>query len=551
MLRFGSLFSGVGGADMGLVAAGMVPAWACEIDRQARAVYRRHFPGVPIHLDIKELRGASLEPVDLLFFGSPCQDLSQAGGRAGLAGERSGLFHEAMRIVDEMAAPPRIAIWENVRGALSSNGGDDFAAVLTEMGRRWSGVAYRILDLQYFGPPQRRERVFVVGHSGGWRRAAEVLFEPEGVRWNPPARRKAGQTAAGTIEASACRSCGAGTPVSALTTHALVGHAEYGAQPPALRAKGGDYGGGSEALVAFGGANTVGPVDVAARLGCNESGSGYRIDFESDTLVMSPPAPDYPLWRCPDCGEIFRDEHAVIGSEIAPPECSLCGGERASIACLPDVAHTLRGEGALASEDGTGRGTPLVLAFQERFRGDDGRGYDRAPAVREESTGALETVKPWCVAQSVALRGRDGGGAAELSGDTATALRASRGGGDKPHVLVPVAFPARLSGTQCARAQDRSPALGSLNPMAVACRSAVRRLTPRECHRLMGWPDDWCAWGVDDAGKIIKMADGPQYKMIGNGVGKPHAEWLARRVLAVEAEPENYGYPAAREEICR
>lgn len=420
MHRFGSLFSGVGGADMGLVAAGMVPVWACEIDRQARAVYRRHFPGVPIHHDIKELSGASLEPVDLLFFGSPCQDLSQAGGRAGLAGERSGLFHEAMRIVDEMAAPPRVAIWENVRGALSSNGGHDFAAVLTEMGRRWSGIAYRVLDLQYFGPPQRRERVFVVGHSGGWRSAAQILFEPEGVRWNPPARRKAGQAVAPTIRSGSSngspghgqRSGDSRDELIVAQTHSSFGNAEYGAQLPALRAKGGDFGGGSEALVAFGGANTAGPVDV----GTCQTGSSYRLDFESDTLI----------------------------------------------------AHTLHGEGALASEDGTGRGTPLVT--------------------------------------TLAIRGRGDRSSFEFRSDgTANTLLTPNGG---------------RAGIGCG---------------AICSRMAVRRLTPRECHRLMGWPDDWCAWGVDDAGKIIKMADGPQYKMIGNGVGKPHAEWLARRVLEVEA----------------
>lgn len=192
-MRVGTIFSGCGGADMGLAAAGMEIVWACEIDRKARAVYRRHFPSTTIYFDAKEMKGEDLEPVDALFFGSPCQDLSVAGTQAGLSGSRSGLFFEAMRIVDEMASPPGIAVWENVCGALSNNRGRDFATILTEMGKRWSGIAYRVLDLQYFGPPQRRSRVFIVGHSGGWQRAAEILFEPEGVRWHPPARKEQGK----------------------------------------------------------------------------------------------------------------------------------------------------------------------------------------------------------------------------------------------------------------------------------------------------------------------------------------------------------------------
>jgi len=203
-MTVGSLFSGCGGFDIGFKQAGFKTIWACEIDRQARAVFRRHFPDAELYYDITELNGATLAPVDVLIFGSPCQDLSVAGKRAGLAGARSGLFMEAMRIVDDMAPEnrPRVAVWENVPGALSSHGGRDFGTVLGEMGKRWGGIAYRVLDLQYFGPPQRRRRVFVVGHSGGWRSAGEILFEPEGMRWNPPPRREKGSNITSAITRS-------------------------------------------------------------------------------------------------------------------------------------------------------------------------------------------------------------------------------------------------------------------------------------------------------------------------------------------------------------
>jgi len=437
-LSAASLFSGGGLADAGLEEAGFEVVSACEIDRKARAVYRRHFPRAVIHHNIKELRGHDIPPVDVLFFGSPCQDLSVAGGRAGLAGARSGLFFEAMRVVDEMDSPPPAAIWENVGGALSSNEGRDFGTVLREMARRWSGIAYRILDLQFFGVPQRRRRVFVVGHSGGWERAAAILFEPEGLRWNPPTRGTARKGVARAITGSA-RGC--------------------------------DRGDGEDNLVAFGGNNTSRPVEVAARLGCNETGSGYRLDFESDTLIT----------------------------------------------------HSLRGEGFDASEDGTGRGTPLVPICFDTTQVTSRANYSNpkagdpchplaagahAPAIafpgnlsgtQCASTSDLSPALGATNPVAVSLRGRAGGGTAELSGECCPSMRASKGGGDKPHVLA---------------------------------MRAVRRLMPVECERLMGLEDGYTAWGIDDDGRRIELADSPRYKIIGNGVGKPHTRWMGRRLAA-------------------
>lgn len=399
-----SLFSGGGLADSGFVEAGFRVVWACEIERQPRAVYRRHFPVATMYFDAKEIHGRDVPPVDVLFFGAPCQDLSISGPRTGLAGARSGLFFEAMRIVDEMAAPPAACVWENVSGALSLHEGRDFATVIREMARRWRGVAYRVLDLQFFGVPQRRRRVYVVGHSGGWERAAAILFEPDGLRWNPPARGAARQAVARTVKACA-RSC--------------------------------DRGDCCDNLIAFGGNNTSGPIDVASRLGCNETGSGYRLDFESDTLI----------------------------------------------------AHALRGEGFDASEDGSGRGTPLVpVSF--RAQGQDGF------ALRE-------VTPPIC---------------------------ASDGGASGPPSVM--AFPANMSGTQCAHSVNKSLSLGAKNPTAVAMSMAVRRFMPVECERLMGLEDGYTAWGIDDDGRRIELADGPRYKIIGNGVGRPHARWIGRRLHA-------------------
>lgn len=177
-MRYFSLFSGVGGFDLGLDRAGMICAAQVEKDDYARGVLFRHWPDVPKFDDVCTFGRSSIDgSVDLICGGFPCQDLSVAGKRSGLAGERSGLFHEFMRIADDFA--PRWLIIENVPGLLSSNGGRDMGIVTGKLAELGYGWAYRVLNAQYWGVPQRRRRVFIVGCLGYARRAAKVLFEPE------------------------------------------------------------------------------------------------------------------------------------------------------------------------------------------------------------------------------------------------------------------------------------------------------------------------------------------------------------------------------------
>lgn len=176
MLTVGSLFSGIGGFDLAFARAGARIAWQCEIDPAARSVLATHFAEVPCYADVTLLDGHAVAPVDLICGGFPCQDLSVAGKRAGLAGERSGLWWEFRRVLAEHR--PRWVVIENVPGLLSSNGGADFAAILRGLVECGYRCAWRVLDAQYFGVPQRRRRVFIVGYLGDGR-AAEVLFERE------------------------------------------------------------------------------------------------------------------------------------------------------------------------------------------------------------------------------------------------------------------------------------------------------------------------------------------------------------------------------------
>ena len=171
-LTFGSLFAGVGGADLGMEQAGFECVFQVEWDKHCQSILRRHWPDVPKWGDVCEVSGHDLPEADVIFFGSPCQDLSVAGKRAGLDGGRSSMFFEATRIIKEMrdasasrptGSVPRAVIWENVPGALSSNNGEDFHAVLEALGDIGAvDIQWSVLDAQHFGVPQRRRRIFLV-----------------------------------------------------------------------------------------------------------------------------------------------------------------------------------------------------------------------------------------------------------------------------------------------------------------------------------------------------------------------------------------------------
>ena len=393
-LSVGSLFSGIGGLDLGLERAGMDVRWQCEIDKAARSVLRRHFPDATLYDDVTTFGGEG-EPVDLICGGFPCQDLSVAGRRAGLAGERSGLFYEFMRIASELA--PRWLLIENVPGLLSSNGGRDMGAVLGTLGELGYGWAYRVLDAQYFGVAQRRRRVFIVGCLGDAARAAQVLLEPESCSGDSPPRREAGtRTAASVIKGAA-----------------------IGRKPEA----GPQYG---EVL---------------------EDGTCYTLN----------------------CTE----QHAVAA-------CLNSGGNNGGFRTEPGehlVTHALTAEGHDASEDGTGRGTPLVMApaFSKR--------PGQQIATREDGLSyALTSGEPPRVL-SIAQNQRG-----ELrTGDVSPALQC---GGGKPGEGYPcVAMTSEISPlSECCPTLKAQP--GGLGYHANIGMS-VRRLTPTECCRLQSFPDDW------------------------------------------------------------
>lgn len=209
-MTFGSLFSGVGGFDLGLERSGMRCVWQVEKDAACNRVLERHWPIVERHTDVKEFNGRFAVVPDLVCGGFPCQDLSVAGWRAGLTGSRSGLWFEFARIVGDIS--PRWVLIENVPGLLSSGGGSDMRVIVKALADMGYGVGWRVLDAQWFGLAQRRKRVFIVGCLGDVRRAAEVLFERESLPWDSPPRREAGKDTAGSTGDGVARCISTGEP---------------------------------------------------------------------------------------------------------------------------------------------------------------------------------------------------------------------------------------------------------------------------------------------------------------------------------------------------
>lgn len=228
-MKLGSLFDGSGGFPLAGALFGIEPVWASEIEPFPIRVTKQRFPGMKHLGSVTDIHGDQIEPVDIITFGSPCQDLSNAGRQAGIhEGERSNLFFEAIRIIREMRGVsankyPRFAVWENVMGAFSSNGGEDFRSVLQsfcdvcEEGRisipkppkgGWEpagcilgegfSVAWRVYDAQFWGVPQRRKRIYLVADFRT-ERAGKILFESERMCWNSEESRKARENAANFV----------------------------------------------------------------------------------------------------------------------------------------------------------------------------------------------------------------------------------------------------------------------------------------------------------------------------------------------------------------
>lgn len=492
-LRIGSLFAGVGGFDLGFERAGFTTAWAVEIDEKAQAVLRLRFPEAELHDDVTKVGAHNLAPVDVITYGFPCQDLSVAGKRAGLDGQRSGLFHEAVRVIRELRArdgKPDIAIAENVPGLFSSNAGRDFAVVLqtlVDVGAR--DVAWRVLDSQHHGVAQRRRRVFLVADFGG-ERAGKILSLAEGVRGDSAPSRKARKGAArgaGKGAAGRSRIDGTGGGISGAVSCKWA------------KGTGGPAGDEYQNLVTT---ETVGTL-------CSDTHPGAYSGQDAYTGRLVP-------MKAKDTGSHWDDP-----SNPHPSLAQVGQGKSGGIGMSNQDIFSQRGSGLVPT-------APIAFhPTQDPIHSSDGTIHSRGcgssggaatgavaiPFDTTQITSPLNRSSPrsgdpchplaaQAHAPAVALEG------AQRTGDGTLSSRTQGGGG---------------LGTDCELD-------GGLQPVGAM---AVRRLLPSECAKLQGFPPDWNAEGIDKQGRRIAMADSSRYKQMGNAVTVNVAQAIAERVAMV------------------
>ena len=328
-MRYASFFSGIEAATVAWHPLGWEPVFFSEIEPFPNKVLAHHYPSVPNLGDITKIQNPlQYGAINLMVGGSPCQSFSVAGLRKGLADPRGNLALEYLRMADTIQ--PRWIVWENVPGVLSSNGGRDFGAFLGALAELGYGFAYRVLDAQFFGVPQRRRRVFIVAHSGGnWQRAAAVLFESESMRRNFTPGGKARQE------------------VAAVTPSSIGGYSEGAGT---LRANGGDLGGGSETLcitpaitMATGQGNAEILRDQCPTLNCNHEAP---IVFDT-TQITSPSngskcAPGQPCHTLNAHGHTPSIAHRSTVRRLTPMECERLQGFPDNYTNIPAARDTPR-----------------------------------------------------------------------------------------------------------------------------------------------------------------------------------------------------------------
>lgn len=495
-----------------------------------------------IHLgDITKIHGGAAPVVDAVIGGSPCQDLSIAGKRAGLAGERSGLYMEQIRIIKEMRENdrangrsgefirPRFMVWENVPGAFSSNHGKDFAAVLEEairvvepeaphvpvpekgwptsgclMGDGWS-VAWRVLDAQFWGVPQRRRRIALVADFGG-NTAPEILFVRKGMSRDSEPGSTAGKGFAGSPES--------GTAY-------------------AVRIRGGCDGGGKGALVQEEKSGTLGcnngqtvfclqgnGIDRADTAGCN--GKGWKEDkcYTLNTI-------DRPAVCAGFSSNLGAKAHGIGYMDEQSPTLSSQRHD-ASVLCLNDQGGSVMG----ISQDVSG-----TLRAQE---------HGHQPTVLDMSH-ACDVVRD-CGGIAPSLQARMGTGGNQVpltfqmqgfgdyvAGDIASSCKQRDFKGSTDLVCAVDCLNGTENTDVNGTLQAKSNGGTSYNLQNVVREAmTVRRLTPLECERLQGFPDGWTDIGdwIDGKGKKRQTTDSARYKALGNSIALPPWKWVLKRLCA-------------------
>jgi len=625
-VRYGSVCSGIEAATAAWHHMGWEAAFFSEIEKFPCAVLQHRYPDVPLHGDFTTIKENEYGKIDLLVGGTPCQSFSVAGLRGGLDDDRGNLALEFCRLAQR--EQPRWIVWENVPGVLSSSGGRDFGSILGALEDLGYGLAYRVLDAQYFGVAQRRRRVFVVGYLGDWRPAAAVLFERHSMSGHPAPSRQKRQEATDTAATGVGGSGGIGRARPDLDTFECGGIGSYSSSDnssPLLRT-GADLGPGCEALIAStfnddGTARTLtarydsspcvdrGPDIVAVNINGGEprlSDVTGTIDCwstsgrgSSQQLAVLQDAPDVVgtlRAKRPGEGGIQGDFDHIV-PVISPALNTQSGSHhapdtKAYVATYPiNSMNAFRSPDAAAST-GLGVGhdgeamytltkgdhhavaaTTQVIGFDAYNNDvtgdvtktiDTGADYHHVPiafTAKDYGADATEDLSPTLRAGGFTNSHQNGGvmpavayepaigWSEELTASVDVAGTIQRGGSGGRHdgVMVPAQGVAYLEkqkpldpylGGEVTIAIDASYSKGCGGTSAaerpvVASNSTVRRLTPVECERLQGFPDNFTAipWrkkGAEDC------PDGPRYKALGNSMAVPVMRWIGERINTID-----------------
>lgn len=538
-MKMGSFFSGSGGFELAGEHVGIRTVWESEIEPFPMRVTQVRFPDAQQLGDIGRINGALLEPVDIVAGGSPCQNMSIAGNRTGLDGEQSVLFREYVRIVKEMRlehGKPRFMVWENVPGAFSSNKGEDFRCVLTEIvriaedgvsiprppGGKWKpaggimgdgySVAWRVLDAQYWGVPQRRKRIYLVADFAGGC-AGEILFERKSLFRDTAQGREAREETPGSAAQGIDPAVGGGTAGAImLESHpqdCRVGLAKDNIVQTLTEKMG--TGGGNVPLV------MATHKTMKIRCGCEGGGKGALIQ-ENKSAMLS----------CNNDQTVF-----------VPKAYGICSMEsNAMKSGNPDSgfyeAETSRTIDCRGGNPGCNQGGMVILdkspayAIQGNMIGRADKNGPNGKGVNKDVSFTLTALDRHGVAYAI---GRDNVTAWEEKAQTLTA-------GELPGSVMHTVFPDK-SGTLTAKMSK-----GSGGPAGDECYNLVavdyivRRLTPLECGRLQGFPDDWVD-GVSDEDPDKKTVQfwmdvwAEWWALVGRakGIKRPKDEKAVRRWL--------------------
>jgi DNA (cytosine-5)-methyltransferase 1 len=498
--------------------------------------------------------------IDLLAGGTPCQSFSVSGKRAGLDDPRGNLTIEFARLVDRLR--PLWVVWENVPGVLSIDGGRTFGAFLGLLVQLGYGVAYRVLDAQYFGVPQRRRRVFVVGHLGDWRGPAAVFLEFAGLSGYPPPRRETRQGVAGGVEVGpdggsltdiaptldrGCRDgltrnqLGAGVLSSTSEiSHCLnaggMGRQDFETETLIAHALSADGFDASEDGTGRG--TPVVPVAICTTH-TQSNGSGFSEDI-AHTLESGGAQAVAFAQNSGDEVRLHGGDGKTVGALAAQPgtkqQCHVAFSAKDSGADASDVAPTLRGMGHDRSHPNGGG--QVAIAFSQNQSGDVLAGdVMHSLGTSQNATGRNAATVAFT------LHGSDGTASAASSTEVAGSLRTRAPGSIENSSTTAVLQEQSISwsgeltaSTDMAGTLQRGGEGGQVDGVMTP-QMAVRRLTPRECERLQGFPDDYTL--VEYRGK--PAADGPRYKALGNSMAVPVMRWIGQRIATVDAILREHG----------